>query len=159
MDEQKHKKAIRAWTMYDWGNSAFATTMMAAVFPIFYTSVATAGLAPNMATAYWGYTTAIGALIAALISPILGAMADFRGSKKRFMTIFMIIRTATALLFFIRTGDWLLAFVLHLCISVSPPGLLRRVASACRHRTRSTSLFAVTPWIHRRRHSPGDQWP
>jgi len=109
MDENQHKRSIRAWTLYDWGNSAFATTIMAAVYPIFYTSVATAGLPAHMATAYWGFTTAIGALIAAVISPILGAMADFRGSKKRFLTIFVLLGvTATALLYFVRTGDWLL---------------------------------------------------
>ncbi len=109
MDEIKHKRSIRAWTLYDWGNSAFATTIMAAVYPVFYTSVATAGLPAHLATAYWGFTTATGALIAAVISPILGAMADFRGSKKRFLTIFMLLGvTATALLYFVRTGDWLL---------------------------------------------------
>jgi len=125
MDETQHKRAIRAWTMYDWGNSAFATTMMATVFPIFYTSVAAAGLAPNIATAYWGFTTAAGALIAALISPILGAMADFRGSKKRFLAIFMALGvTATALLYFIRTGDWLLASLLFVLGNIGFAGSL-----------------------------------
>lgn len=110
-----HKKAIWAWTMYDWGNSAFATTIMAAVLPVYYTGVAAAGLAPNVATAYWGYTSSIGALIAAIISPILGAMADFKGSKKKYLAIFMAIGvTATALMFFIRTGDWRLASVLFI---------------------------------------------
>lgn len=145
MDEQKHKKAIRAWTMYDWGNSAFATTMMAAVFPIFYTSVATAGLAPNMATAYWGYTTAIGALIAALISPILGAMADFRGSKKRFMTIFMIIGvTATALLFFIRTGDWLLASLFFIFGNIGFAGSLVYYDALLPHVARQDEIDQVS---------------
>ncbi|MHB0924525.1 MAG: MFS transporter [Bellilinea sp.] len=110
MDERLHKKAIRAWTMYDWGNSAFATTIMAAVLPVYYSTVAASHLAPNIATAYWGYTTAFAALIAALISPILGAVADFRGSKKKFLTLFMVIGvTATALLYLVRTGDYLLA--------------------------------------------------
>ena len=112
---QIHKKAIWAWTMYDWANSTFATTIMAAVLPVYYTSVAAAGVAPNLATAMWGYTSSIGALLAAIISPILGAMADFRGSKKNFLTIFMVIGvTATALMFFIRTGNWLLASILFI---------------------------------------------
>ncbi|HCS39715.1 MAG TPA: MFS transporter [Anaerolineaceae bacterium] len=111
-DEKEHKRAIAAWTMYDWGNSAFATTIMAAVLPVYYSSVAAANLAPNVATAYWGFTSSIAALIAAIISPILGAVADFRGSKKRFLTIFMLIGvTATALLYVIQTGDWLLASI------------------------------------------------
>lgn len=113
MEEKAHKQAIWAWTMYDWGNSAFATTIMAAVLPVYYSSVAASNLQPNIATAYWGYTTSIAALLAAIISPILGAMADFRGSKKSFLTIFMVIGVAaTALMYFIGTGDWLLASLL-----------------------------------------------
>lgn len=110
MEDEQHKRAIRAWTMYDWGNSAFATTVMAAVLPVYYSTVAGANLPKNIATAYWGYTTAFAALLAALISPVLGAIADFRGSKKKFLTAFMVIGvTATALLYFVRTGDYLLA--------------------------------------------------
>ncbi|GAP14173.1 permease of the major facilitator superfamily [Longilinea arvoryzae] len=110
MDQKAHKRAISAWTMYDWANSAFATTIMAAVLPVYYTSVATAGLAPNIATAYWGYTSSFSALLAAIISPILGAVADFSGSKKKFLTAFMALGvTGTALLYFIQSGDWLLA--------------------------------------------------
>jgi UMF1 family MFS transporter len=113
MEEKAHKRAIWAWTMYDWGNSAFATTIMAAVLPVYYSSVAASNLQPNIATAYWGYTTSIAALLAAIISPVLGAMADCRGSKKSFLTIFMVIGvTATALMYFIRTGDWVLASLL-----------------------------------------------
>ena len=113
MEEKAHKRAIWAWTMYDWGNSAFATTIMAAVLPVYYSSVAAANLQPNIATAYWGYTTSLAALLAAIISPVLGAMADFRGSKKSFLTIFMVVGvTATALMYFIGTGDWLLASLL-----------------------------------------------
>ncbi|MCL4562498.1 MAG: MFS transporter [Chloroflexi bacterium] len=110
MDLAQHKRAIRAWTMYDWANSSFATTIMAAVLPVYYASVAGANLPGNMATVYWAYTTSISLLLAAVISPILGAMADFRGSKKRLLTIFVFLGVAgTALLYFVRTGDWLLA--------------------------------------------------
>ncbi|NPV77737.1 MAG: MFS transporter [Anaerolineae bacterium] len=109
---QIRKRAIRAWTMYDWANSAFATTIMAAVLPVYYSSVAASTLPPNIATAYWGYTTSISALLAALLGPILGAVADFRGSKKTFLTIFMLIGvTGTALLYWVRTGDWLMASI------------------------------------------------
>ncbi|HQL40561.1 MAG TPA: MFS transporter, partial [Anaerolineaceae bacterium] len=91
MEEKQHKRAIRAWTMYDWANSAFATTIMAAVLPVYYSSVAAAGIPAHMATAYWGFTTSISALLAAILSPVLGAVADFQGSKKKFLTIFMVI--------------------------------------------------------------------
>ncbi|MBA4419653.1 MAG: MFS transporter [Anaerolinea sp.] len=116
MEEKTHKRAIWAWTMYDWANSAFATTIMAAVLPIYFSSVAqTAGLTPAEATAKWAFTSAIAALLAALVSPVLGAMADFRGSKKRFLTIFMVIGvSATALMVGIRGGNWQLASVLFI---------------------------------------------
>ncbi len=124
-DERQHKRAINAWTMYDWGNSAFATTIMAAVLPVYYSSVAAGNLAPNIATAYWGFTSSISALIAAIISPILGAVADFRGSKKKFLAIFMMLGvTGTALLYFIQSGDWFLASTFFLFGNVGFAGSL-----------------------------------
>jgi UMF1 family MFS transporter len=123
--EKQHKRAISAWAMYDWGNSAFATTIMAAVLPVYYASVAAVDLAPNIRTSHWAFTTSIAALIAALISPILGAVADFRGSKKRFLTIFMLIGvTATALLYFIQSGDWLLASIFFIFGNIGFAGSL-----------------------------------
>lgn len=109
-DSPNHKKIINAWVMYDWANSAFATTIMAAVLPVYYESVAGANLPGNLATVYWAYTSSISLLIAAVLGPILGAVADFSGAKKRFLKIFMLIGVAgTALLYFVRTGDWLMA--------------------------------------------------
>lgn len=106
------KRAVTAWTMYDWANSAFATTIMAAVLPVYYSSVAGANLEGNLATVYWAYTSSISLLVAAVLAPILGAVADFRGVKKRFLAIFMIIGViGTALLYFVKTGDWLMASV------------------------------------------------
>lgn len=110
MEEKQHKRAIFAWTMYDWGNSAFATTIMAAVLPVYYSTVAAANLPSYLATAYWGYTTSFSALIAAILGPILGTFADFTGGKKKFLTGFMILGvTGTALLYFVGTGDYLIA--------------------------------------------------
>ncbi len=138
MDEKKKKKAVWAWTMYDWGNSAFATTIMAAVLPVYYSSVAASTLPPNVATARWGFTTSFAALLVAIIGPILGAVADFKGNKKRFLAIFMGLGvTATALLYFIKTGDWMLASMLYIFGNIGFSGslvfydaLLPHVASA-----------------------------
>jgi UMF1 family MFS transporter len=125
IEQDNHERAINAWTMYDWGNSAFATTIMAAVLPVYYASVAAASLAPNVATAYWGFTSSIAAFIAAIISPVLGAVADYKGSKKRFLTIFMLIGvTATALLYFVQSGDWLLASIFFVFGNVGFAGSL-----------------------------------
>jgi MFS transporter, UMF1 family len=108
--DKEHKKIINAWVMYDWANSAFATTIMAAVLPVYYSSVAAANLQGNLATVYWAYTTSFSLLIAAIVSPILGALADFSGVKKRLLAIFAFIGVfGTALLYFVKTGDWLMA--------------------------------------------------
>lgn len=145
MDDLQHKRMIRAWTMYDWANSAFATTIMAAVLPVYYSTVAASNLAPNMATAYWGFTTSISALIAALISPILGAMADFRGAKKRFLTIFMLIGvTGTALLFFVQTGDWLLASLFFVFGNIGFSGSLVYYDALLPHVARSEEMDEVS---------------
>ena len=115
MDDKKYKKIINAWSMYDWANSAFATTIMAAVLPIYYSAIAEPSLTPNQATAYWGYTNSIALLLVALISPILGAVADFRGAKKRYLTYFALVGiTATALMYFLTSGDWLFASILFI---------------------------------------------
>lgn len=112
MDDSRYKKMVRAWVMYDWANSAFATTVMAAVLPVYYASVAASTLPGNMATVTWAYTQSISLLIAAILSPLLGAVADFRGAKKKFLTAFMLIGVVgTALLYFVRTGDWVMALV------------------------------------------------
>jgi UMF1 family MFS transporter len=125
METTEHKRAIRAWTMYDWANSAFATTIMAAVLPVYYSSVAASNLPKHMATAYWGFTTSFSALIAALISPILGAAADFSGKKKHYLTAFMILGvTATALLYFVQTGDYLLASLFFIFANIGFAGSL-----------------------------------
>lgn len=145
MEEQKRKNAIWAWTMYDWANSAFATTIMAAVLPVYYTSVAAASLPPNIATAYWGFTTSISALIAAIISPILGAMADFSGAKKRFLTFFMMLGvTGTALLYFVRTGDWLLASLFFILGNIGFAGSLVYYDALLPHVARPEELDQVS---------------
>lgn len=85
-------KKVRAWIYYDWANSAFAMTMMAAVLPIFYVDTVAVTLGdPELALSYWGFTQTIAMLIAALIAPILGAYADYSGSKMRFLRFFSLL--------------------------------------------------------------------
>ncbi|HQJ52770.1 MAG TPA: MFS transporter [Anaerolineae bacterium] len=114
MKDKEYQRTINAWCMYDWANSAFATTIMAAVLPTFYSSVAAAGLERHIATAYWGYTSSIALLIAAVLAPTLGALADLLGAKKRFLAVFAILGIFfTSLLVLVSKGDWLLASVLY----------------------------------------------
>jgi UMF1 family MFS transporter len=112
-----------SWALYDWANSAFATTIMAGVLPVYYASVAGAGLSGNTASVYWGYTTAVGLILIALVAPILGAIADYVGAKKRFLAGFLGLGTVfTALLFFTGRGQWLLTSVLFIAANVGFAG-------------------------------------
>ena len=120
---QNNKKMIFGWCMYDWANSAFSTTVMAAVLPIYYSQVAGSTLEGNLASSYWGYTNTIALLISACLAPILGAIADFSGLKKRLLLSFVAVGVFfTALLYFISTGDWLLASLLFIFSSVGFSG-------------------------------------
>ncbi|MBN2256926.1 MAG: MFS transporter [Anaerolineaceae bacterium] len=125
MDNKQHKRAINAWAMYDWANSGFATTIMAAVLPVYYSTVAASSLEPYQATSAWGYTTTIALLFAALLTPILGTYADVRGSKKKLLSIFVMIGVlGTALLFFVQTGDWLKASIFYIIGNIGFSGSL-----------------------------------
>jgi MFS transporter, UMF1 family len=85
-DERDYQRTINAWAMYDWANSAFAVIILTAVFPVYYRSlVINTGRSPEDATAYWAYTTSASVLLVALIGPVIGAMADIAGDRKRFL--------------------------------------------------------------------------
>ena len=117
------KREYRAWAMYDWANSAFATTVMAGFLPIYYRQVAASGFAEADATAMWGYTQSAALLIIAVISPVLGAVADYMGAKKRFLGVFMGFgATFSALLYVIGEGDWLLASALFVVANMGFAG-------------------------------------
>lgn len=121
--EKLHKKRINSWVMYDWANSAFATTIMAAVLPVYYSTVASANLTPADATANWAFTTTIALVIVAILSPILGAMADFSGAKKRYLTAFVFLGvTGTALLYLVQSGDWMKASIFYILASIGFSG-------------------------------------
>ena len=123
MEPKEKKRAQFAWVMYDWANSAFVTTITAAVLPVYYSSVAAVGLLPNLRTAYWGYTSTIALLLVAFLGPVLGAMADFSGAKKKYLTRFALIGiTGAALLFFVREGNWLMASIFYIIGSVGFSG-------------------------------------
>ncbi len=113
--EKERRKIIFSWCMYDWANSAFATTIMAAVLPFFYSSVAGANLSKTTASSYWGYTNTVAMLIVAFSAPVLGALADHWGMKKKFLAGFAILGIiSTAFLVSVSRGDWLLASFLYI---------------------------------------------
>ncbi|MGH3992526.1 MAG: MFS transporter, partial [Pseudonocardiaceae bacterium] len=109
---------LRAWALYDWATSAMQTTVMVAVFPIYFVRVAGAGLPEGGATQRLATINSIALVVIAILSPILGAISDYGAAKKRFLGAFMGIGVASAAgLFLVHTGDLGLAswlFVLAL---------------------------------------------
>lgn len=118
-EEKSYRRAVNAWVLYDFANSAFATTVMTVFMPVYYVSVAGNSLPGNVATAYWGYTISIALAIAAVLSPVLGAMADLKGRKKRYLGYFVVLGVSgTALLFFVGEGKWLMGSVIFILANI-----------------------------------------
>ncbi|HEY8196162.1 MAG TPA: MFS transporter, partial [Gemmatimonadales bacterium] len=114
---------LRAWAMYDWATSAVQTTIMVAVFPIYFVKVAGAALPASSATQRLATVNTVALVIIALLSPILGAISDYRGAKKRLLAIFMFIGVAAvAGMFFIDRGEIDLASVLFLLALIGAAG-------------------------------------
>ncbi|MFD1037639.1 MFS transporter [Virgibacillus byunsanensis] len=108
-----NKKTVRSWMMYDFGNSAFATVIMAAVLPVFYYDVAAVGLDDLLAESYWAYSQSIAVLIVAIMAPFLGAISDFSAAKKKFLRFFAFMGiVASILLSFVGEGDYIFASLL-----------------------------------------------
>jgi len=123
MEPKEKKRAQFAWVMYDWANSAFVTTITAAVLPVYFSSVAAVNLPANLRTAYWGYTSTIALLLVALVGPVLGAMADFSGAKKKFLTRFVLLGIfGAALLFLVKEGNWMMASIFYILGNVGFSG-------------------------------------
>lgn len=113
---QAYRRRVRAWVLYDWANSAFATTILAAVLPVYFSQVAGATLPSEAtATAYWSIALSISLFISAILSPILGTVSDVMRGKKRFLAVFTGIGVVgTGLLVLVERGDWLLAAVVFI---------------------------------------------
>src|SRR5215210_662359 len=90
------RRDLRAWAMYDWANSAVQTTIIAAVFPIYFQKVAAAGTPGPVATARFAWATTIAIVIVAVTAPLLGAIADYAAVKKRMLAAFMAIGAGAA---------------------------------------------------------------
>ena len=117
------RRDLRAWAMYDWANSAFQTTIIATVFPIYYQKVAAAGQDEATAMSRFAWATTLAILIVAVVAPVLGAIADYTAIKKRLLAGCVAIGvTATAAMFWIGRGDWQFALVLFIIGNVGVAG-------------------------------------
>jgi UMF1 family MFS transporter len=108
------RRELRAWAMYDWANSVFMTIVIL-VFPIYFANVAAAGLPSAVASARFAAATTVSMLIVALLSPFLGAAADFAAMKKKMLASCLLLGVvATGGLYFVGRGDWKLGALLFM---------------------------------------------
>ena len=93
--------------MYDWANSAFFTTIVTAVFPIYFSKVAAKSLGDENATNAYLIATTVGMVASAIFAPYFGALADVSGRTKRLLAVTLAIAVlSVAGLFFVGEGDW-----------------------------------------------------
>jgi len=112
---QNSKKAVWGWAMYDWANSAFACTVMAGFFPVFFKQFWSYGTDPNVSTAQLGLGNSLASLLVALMAPILGAIADKGSVKKKFLIFFAYLGVLSTLaLFMIQKGEWAWAIFVYI---------------------------------------------
>lgn len=110
----KIDRVTLSWALYDWANSTFATTVMAGFFPVFFKEYWSAGAAPTLATLRLGAANSTASLAILILAPVLGAIADAGGTRKRLLAGFAALGIATTgALFLARRGDWLAAVVLY----------------------------------------------
>ena len=115
-------KEVLSWALYDWANSAFATTVMAGFFPIFFKSYWAGELSGPESSAWLGTANSISGLAIVCIAPFLGALADITNKKKLFLGLFAFLGIiTTGSLFFIAQGMWLTAMSVYIfaCIGFS----------------------------------------
>ncbi len=103
-------KKTLAWCLYDWANSAFATTVLAGFFPVFFKEHWSAGADVSLSTFHLGSANSLASVIIALLAPALGAIADRGGAKKKFLLFFTAMGVVmTGCLHLVAKGQWQLA--------------------------------------------------
>ncbi len=113
------RRPVVAWALYDWANSAFATTVMAGFFPVFFKQYWNAGVSATESTYRLGVTSGLASLCIALVAPALGAIADRGGARVRLLMVFTALGSfATLALAAVGPGQWLAAAALYLAASL-----------------------------------------
>ena len=114
-----NKKSIWSWALYDWANSAFATTVMAGFFPLFFNAHWADPNNPAESTFYLGIANSMYAIIVALLAPLFGAIADRGNARKKFLIFFAFLGAVfTASLWVVSQGNWLLAIIVYIGASI-----------------------------------------
>ncbi len=135
----------RAWAMYDWANSAFMTSVIATLFPLFFVSVAAATLSETLALSRLAYASTIAVLIVAVMTPVLGAIADYSAAKKKMLAAFLVVGlTATVGMYFIQRGEWVFAAFLFIIGNIGIFGTLAFYDSLLPHVARGEDADRVS---------------
>ena len=112
-------RQVIAWAFYDWGNSAFALSVLAVLFPLFLGAYWSAGDSGTAVTARLTWATAIASVIVSLIAPVIGAVADSGGFRKRFLFAFATFGAiSTAALYIVEEGGWFWALGFYIFASI-----------------------------------------
>jgi UMF1 family MFS transporter len=108
------RRPVLAWALYDWANSAFATTVMAGFFPVFFHQFWSVGADPTRTTARLGLANGVAGLVVAVLAPLLGALADRSARRKHWLLAWTVLGVVgTAGLYWTGRGEWLLAALLY----------------------------------------------
>ena len=103
-----------SWALYDWGNSAFATTVMAGFFPVFFKEYWAKGLSATDSTFWLGLGNSAASTLMILLAPLVGALADQGGNKKRMLVLFAFLGALmTSSLFLVAAGLWPVALAFY----------------------------------------------
>ncbi|MCC6349505.1 MAG: MFS transporter [Candidatus Eisenbacteria bacterium] len=105
MADAVRARAQWAWCLYDWANSAFATSVVSAILPVYFAGVAARTMAPHQATALWGYASAAALAVTAVLSPIAGALADQTRRRKPWLLACVLLGVAGTLVLAAMPGQ------------------------------------------------------
>ncbi len=116
-------KRVISWSLYDWANSAFATTVMAGFFPVFFKEYWSAGTEVSLSTLQLGAANSLGSIVVAALAPFLGAIADRGSARKRFLLFFSMMGIVmTGGLYFVTRGQWEMAAALYVIATIGFSG-------------------------------------
>jgi len=108
------RRPVVAWALYDWANSAFATTVMAGFFPVFFKQFWSVGVDVSVSTFRLGLANGVASFAIAVLAPLLGAIADRSGARVRLLALATVLgAAATGGLFLVQAGHWQLAAILY----------------------------------------------
>lgn len=132
---------LRAWALYDWADSAYVTTIITVLFPIYFGRVAAVGLSPEESTTRFALGSSLAMGFVAVLSPVLGALSDRAGILKKLLGFFLGLGVvSSAALAFVGRGQWVLALVLFGLGNIGLAGSLVFYDTLLRHIARDDEL-------------------